>query len=46
MKSSASNFSPQVAPNRMVPLTDQGIGLASACLGTKTPPPWRYRNWS
>ena len=37
MKSSDSNFSPQVAPKQMVPVTDQGIGLASACLGTKTP---------
>jgi hypothetical protein len=40
MKSSDSSFSPQVATDKMAPKTDQGIGLASACLGTKTPPPW------
>ena len=40
MKSPNPSISPQGAQNQIVPMTDQGIGLASACLGTKTPPPW------
>ena len=46
MKSLHRDLSQQVAQKQIVPMTDQRTGLASACLGTKTPPPWRYRNWS
>ena len=40
MKFPDPSFSPQMAHKQIVPRTDQRIGLASACLGTKTPPPW------
>ena len=44
MKFLRGGFSPHKVPNQRVPMTDRGTGPASACLGTKTPPPWDTGN--